>query len=349
MQVLEALSKNCGDNVHLQIIERNILHELVKIVKKKVFWFLFALVSQLLYRYRPDYLLVFVTQSFPIICFWAFQFSNISFVQFSTLQPDLNVREKILILIDTWQEAFGGLGGKYPQYYAAYNELKVHNLTPIICFHVFFHDYPLLPIIISCLLLYLFFVAINLLLFNCMCMFSPWISLQKSVLLKAPAFIFSYLGFLPYSPFLLAYLHFRTRLSFPCDRGPKFCKLLQLDPFRRSLCGPLWWKDGNALVSVGVFFILSARPNSSALKSICPKFWWNPWLHFGWWSTLSPWDNCRLLWYSDGHSDRTLSAIIRCCKPTSETNFSPIPDQKLNKWVFTVQCNPKRIRREEPH
>ncbi|XP_021894889.1 TOM1-like protein 9 [Carica papaya] len=72
LTLLETIIKNCGDIVHMHVAERDVLHEMVKIVKKK---------------------------------------------------PDLHVKEKILILIDTWQEAFGGPRARYPQYYAAYQEL----------------------------------------------------------------------------------------------------------------------------------------------------------------------------------------------------------------------------------
>ncbi|CAA3015918.1 target of Myb 1-like [Olea europaea subsp. europaea] len=40
------------------------------------------------------------------------------------LQTDMHVRDKILVLIDSWREAFGGSGGRYPQYYIAYEDLR---------------------------------------------------------------------------------------------------------------------------------------------------------------------------------------------------------------------------------
>lgn len=72
LALLETVIKNCGDIVHMHVAERNILNQMVKMVKKK---------------------------------------------------PDFHVKEKILVLIDTWQEAFGGPRARYPQYYAAYQEL----------------------------------------------------------------------------------------------------------------------------------------------------------------------------------------------------------------------------------
>ncbi|XP_043724566.1 TOM1-like protein 6 [Telopea speciosissima] len=77
LTLLETMIKNCGDYVHFQIAERDILQEMIKIVKKKT---------------------------------------------------DMHVRDKILVLLDSWQEAFGGPGGKYPQYYWAYEELRRYGV-----------------------------------------------------------------------------------------------------------------------------------------------------------------------------------------------------------------------------
>ncbi|KAM7463907.1 hypothetical protein LguiA_032028 [Lonicera macranthoides] len=73
LTLLETMVKNCGDYVHVQIAEKNILQDMTKIVKKKI---------------------------------------------------DMQVREKILVLLSSWQDAFGGAGGRLPQYYWAYEELR---------------------------------------------------------------------------------------------------------------------------------------------------------------------------------------------------------------------------------
>ncbi|CAA3008561.1 TOM1 2 [Olea europaea subsp. europaea] len=72
LTLLETIVKNCGEVVHAYVAEKDVLREMVKIVKKK---------------------------------------------------PDFHVKEKVLVLIDTWQEAFGGPRARYPQYFVAYQDL----------------------------------------------------------------------------------------------------------------------------------------------------------------------------------------------------------------------------------
>ncbi|KAM3195205.1 hypothetical protein ACQJBY_071344 [Aegilops geniculata] len=49
-------------------------------------------------------------------------------VKLAKKKANVQVRDKILTLLDSWQEAFGGPGGKHPQLYWAYSELKQSGL-----------------------------------------------------------------------------------------------------------------------------------------------------------------------------------------------------------------------------
>ncbi|KAH7651765.1 Cytosolic sorting protein GGA2/TOM1 protein [Dioscorea alata] len=44
-------------------------------------------------------------------------------------KPDFRVKEKILVLIDTWQEALGGPHGRHTQFYSAYQELLRYGVV----------------------------------------------------------------------------------------------------------------------------------------------------------------------------------------------------------------------------
>ncbi|XP_047326854.1 TOM1-like protein 9 [Impatiens glandulifera] len=76
--LLDTLVKNCGDVVHRNVIEKDLLIDMIKIMNKK---------------------------------------------------PDYRVKEKILILIETWQETLGGARAKRPQFYAAFLDLLHAGVT----------------------------------------------------------------------------------------------------------------------------------------------------------------------------------------------------------------------------
>lgn len=73
LKLLETMIQKCDDFVHFQVIERRILPEMVKILRKS---------------------------------------------------KSMQVRETILVLLESWQEAFRGPNGRYPQFYDTYIELK---------------------------------------------------------------------------------------------------------------------------------------------------------------------------------------------------------------------------------
>ncbi|KAG8377099.1 hypothetical protein BUALT_Bualt09G0133300 [Buddleja alternifolia] len=53
-----------------------------------------------------------------------FQIAERKILQEMVKITDMHVRDKVLTLIGSWHDAFGGAGGRYPQYYMAYEDLR---------------------------------------------------------------------------------------------------------------------------------------------------------------------------------------------------------------------------------
>ena len=115
----------------MQVAEKDILHEMVKIAKKKVCARLLMFSNIIVTFHFSMHTCQNPWKNFLSLGFRATLLhikSDISSVILFVLQPDYHVKEKILILIDTWQEAFGGSRARYPQYYAAYQEMLVNAI-----------------------------------------------------------------------------------------------------------------------------------------------------------------------------------------------------------------------------
>ena len=134
----------------MQVAEKDILHEMVKIAKKKVCERLLMFSNIIVTFHFSMHTCQNPWKNFLSLGFRATLLhikSDISSVILFVLQPDYHVKEKILILIDTWQEAFGGSRARYPQYYAAYQEMLVNAI--IFCSPSINSDCMLLSILLQ--------------------------------------------------------------------------------------------------------------------------------------------------------------------------------------------------------
>ncbi|KAJ8431544.1 hypothetical protein Cgig2_009622 [Carnegiea gigantea] len=138
LTLLETMVKNCGEYIHYHMAERKIVDEMIKIVKKKK-------ATKFDINGDPPLLDVLHLKRghriSPSVCGNASADSALLYRSLQYLPPhimghralkeqpaDIHVREKILALLDSWQEAFGGPSGKYTQYYWACDELRRYGI-----------------------------------------------------------------------------------------------------------------------------------------------------------------------------------------------------------------------------